>query len=413
MRKLNFVASLLLVGSCGLAMADEVPESFDILPPDGKFEVDGALRFRYSNENPARPGQSGQNAGLDTIILGAKYDSNTFFGSVQWRFYGGAYPYTPPGYTGANAQIGSVNFPQEAYLGYKINKNNSVTAGIIETPFGIGRFWDSTFYEGIGNAMGIQDAFNLGIKWSNVNGPAKFDAALLLGDAGNFVGPYGNDRYSSNISMPGYQVGPNIQNLGGTNNIEKQSIVARYTYEISAGGFKHTPGISTWYGLIKNTTTNSMGDRLYASLFDSIKYGQWNSKLAVTPMMIRPKNPDVVGNNVVTMGGYDGSYNMATKGIQSSFDLSYTFSKNLGPVSGITPYFNYSRYDKSTAGFLATQRYISGVSLSWGKVFTAVEYRLGKNDPYTNPYYNYEQGLGKGGSNSWDKTLYANIGYYF
>lgn len=104
---------------------------------------------------------------------------------------------------------------------------------------------------------------------------------------------------------------------------------------------------------------------------------------------------------------------MASRGIQSSVDLSYTFSKNLGPVSGITPYFNYSRYDKSAAGFLATQRYISGVSLSWGKVFTAVEYRLGKNDPYTNPAYNYEQGLGKGGSNSWDKTLYANIGYYF
>ena len=416
LKKCRLLVLLILILTCGLASADEVPESFAALPPDGKFELNGALRFRYSNENPARPNQSGQNAGLDTIILGAKYDSNTLFGSVQWRFYGGAYPYTPAnGYTGNNAQIGSVNFPQEAYLGYKIDPNNSVTAGIIQTPFGIGRFWDSTFFEGIGFAMGIQDAYNMGVSWLHKDGPNKFDAALLLGDAGNFVGPYGNDRYSSNISMPGYQVGPAAltPNLSGTSNIEKQSLVARYTREISAGGFKHTPGISAWYGFIQNTSTNSMGDRLYVSLFDSINYGQWNAKLALTPMMIRPKNPSAVGDNVVTMGGYDGSYNMATRGLQSSADISYTFAQALGPVTGITPYLNYSRYDKSAQGFLATERYIGGVSFSWGKVFTAVEYRLGKNDPYTNPSYNYVQGLGSGGSNSWDKTLYANVGYYF
>ena len=415
MKKLHLSILIAALFGSTAVMAEESNSSSSFLPSDGKLDFDGALRFRYSNESPSRPDQSAQQAGLDTIILGVKYDSNTLFGSVQWRFYGGAYPYNSAnGYSGSNAQIGSVNFPQEAYLGYKINPDNAVSAGIIETPFGPGRFWDSTFYEGLGNALGIQDAFNLGVKWSGKNGPAKYDVALLLGDAGNYVGPYGNDRYSSNISIPGYSFAPdNTLNISATSNIEKQSIVGRYTYDLTSGGFKHTVGASAWYGLIQNTTNGGIGDRLYASIFDSINYGQWNAKFVVSPMMIRPNNPGSIGNNVVTMGGYDGSYNVASRGVASSADISYSFTNKFGPITGITPYLNYSRYDKADSDFLATERYIGGVSFSWGKVFTAVEYRVGKNDPYTNPTNNYEQGLASGGSNTWDKTLYVNVGYYF
>ena len=391
------------------AAAEEKPNAYlgELIPSDATFVPNGAIRFRLDSENPARPNQSGQHLGLDTLILGGKYDSPTVFGSIQWRFYGGSYPYVPAnGYTGAQSSVGSVNFPQEAYLGYKLSQDSSVSAGIIETPFGIGRFWDSTFYEGLGNAMGVQDAFNLGVKYSGKSGPAKYDVAYLAGDAGNFVGPYGNDRYSSNISIPGYTLG------GSSRNTEKSSIVGRYTYDLTTGPLKHTVGASAWYGWVRNADTGNTGDRLYTALFDSINYGQWNAKFQVTPIMIRPENPN--GNNAtVTLGGYDGSYNMAARGLATSADLSYTFSKPLGPITGITPYFNYSRFDKSEQSFKASERFITGVNFSYNKVYAAIEYRVGKNDPYTNVTYNYGNGLAKGGNNQWDKVLYGNVGYYF
>jgi hypothetical protein len=112
------------------------------------------------------------------------------------------------------------------------------------------------------------------------------------------------------------------------------------------------------------------------------------------------------------MGTYDGSFNVAARGLVTSAELSYDVPLNLGGVKDVKTYVNYTRYDKA-AGFNASERVIVGASFPYGKFFTGIDYRFGKNDPYTNPTYNYAQGLATGGSNKWDSALFMSVGYYF
>lgn len=376
----------------------------EVSASEGVFKITGAVRMRLDAENPSRPNQPSTHFGLDTIRIGATYDSDTISGKILWRFYGGSYPYSETnGYRGT---FGEVNFPELAYLSYKLNSNDNVSAGLIETPFGVSRFYGSTFYLGLGNVLGVEDATNMGLKWSRTSGASKIDLAYLYKDAGSYTGPYGNDRYSSNISIPGYGIS------NGTNNTEQSSIVGRYSYQFQTTGLKHELGGSVWYGQIKNRDTNSKGDRLYLALFDSISYGSWSAKLQITPMMIRPKNP-MSANETVSMGGFDGSYNAASRGTLYSADLSYAFGKKFGDIHSITPYINYSRYSKNDPRFKESERLITGVSFAYKQVYTYLEYRLGKNDPYTNVSRNYENGIAQGGNNRWDSVFYMNIGYYF
>ncbi len=47
-------------------------------------------------------------------------------------------------------------------------------------PFGPGRFWDSSFYAGINNTMGLQDASNLGANYHfELPSATKVDLAIL------------------------------------------------------------------------------------------------------------------------------------------------------------------------------------------------------------------------------------------
>ncbi len=81
-----------------------------------------------------------------------------------------------------------------------------------------------------------------------------------------------------------------------------------------------------------------------------------------------------------------------------------------GPVSGITPYLNYSVFTKDKSGFKDSQRVIAGAHFSAGPLYIYTEMRWGRNDPYTGDYTN---GAAAGGDDRWKKVFYANIGYYF
>ena len=58
---------------------------------DGTLKIGGALRARYDYtfDNP----QNVSKLSLDTFRLDVNYDSPGLYGSAQYRFYGGAYPY--------------------------------------------------------------------------------------------------------------------------------------------------------------------------------------------------------------------------------------------------------------------------------------------------------------------------------
>jgi hypothetical protein len=140
------------------------------------------------------------------------------------------------------------------------------------------------------------------------------------------------------------------------------------------------------------------------------KFGSLGVLAEIGKQNMSPRNPSAVGNDTVTFGAYDGSFNVASKGNFYSAEVNYALPWVFGPVKDINPYLNYSLFTKDKSGFKDSQRVIAGASFSAGPLFIYTEMRWGKNDPYTGDYVS---GAAAGGEDKWKKAFYANIGYYF
>lgn len=63
----------------------------------------------------------------------------------------------------------------DAYIGYNINDNQFVQAGLQPVPFGPDRFWESNYYGGVITQIGLEDVHNLGLKYQG-----KFDTGTQV-----------------------------------------------------------------------------------------------------------------------------------------------------------------------------------------------------------------------------------------
>ena len=365
---------------------------------DGGWTFGGAIRGRYDYRSYVDPTVS--RFSFDVFRLKAGYDSSTVFGSVQYRFYGGAYPYD---YT---SQFGRINFPEWAYVGYKVSPEHTITGGLNQVPFGLLPYASSTFYETLGNLMGIEDVHNLGIKYQYKSGPVDLQLGFYPTDGGNWAGTSRDgNRYTYNI------VDADSYVVGGSNNEEKNLWVARgaYTFTHSEESSSEV-GLSMMHSTIENHDTNEDGDRDAYALHYLGKFGRLGVMAEYARQDMDPKNPAAVGNKTVTFGGFDGSFNVASKGDLYSVDLSYATDWKWRFISDVKPYVNYSIFVKDEDGFKDSERLLAGVQFSAGPLYIYTEYRLGKNDPFTG---DYTQGAAAGGDDQWKRSLYMNIGYYF
>lgn len=366
--------------------------------PDGVWTFGGAIRARYDYRSYTDPTVS--RVSLDVIRFKASYDSSTWFAAGQYRFYGGAYPYD---YTN---EVGRINFPEFAYVGFKISPEQRIIGGLNQVPFGLLPYASNTFYETMGNLMGIEDVHNLGIKYQYISGPLDLQFAFYPRDGGNWAGTSRDgDRYSYNVVDADSYVD------GGSNNAEKNLWVARGAYTFThSEGVSSEVGVSVMHSTLENHDTNEDGDRDAYALHYLGKFGRLGVMAEVARQDMDPRNPAAVGNKTVTFGGFDGSYNVASKGNLYSVDVSYATDWKWRFISDVKPYVNYSVFTKDEDGFKDSQRWLAGVQFAAGPLFIYAEYRLGKNDPFTG---DYTQGAAAGGEDKWKRSLYMNIGYYF
>ena len=365
---------------------------------EGQLKIGGALRARYDYSFDYADNVS--KLSFDTFRIDVNYDSTTFYGSAQYRFYGGAYPYD---YTD---EIGRINFPAWAWVGYKMSDSTRIVAGINQVPFGLLPYVSSTFYQSLVNAVGLEDVHNLGAKFQYTSGPLDVQLGFYPADGGDWAGTSKDaNRYSVNAVHADSYV------TGGSNNKERNILVGRLAYTVQhSEGSSSELGVSALRSTLHNADTGDDGDRNAYAVHYGGKFGALGVLAEIGRQSMSPRNPSAVGNDTVTFGAYDGSFNVASKGDFYSAELSYALPWSLGPVSKITPYLNYSAFTKDKAGFKDSQRVIAGAHFSAGPLFIYTEMRWGKNDPYTGDYVT---GAAAGGDNTWKKAFYANIGYYF
>lgn len=388
--KKNSVLALVALAIPGVGSAVQVSDALDL---------GGAVRARIDYA----PDRDIEKMSFDTLFLTARYDSDGIIGAAKYRFYGGDYPYT---YT---RSLGDISFAEYAWIGYKFDQNQRVEVGLNQVPFGLQRYFGSTFAETLGYVLGLEDLSLVGVKYGR-----QFDDINL--QAGYYVRPMwqgkgtsaGGVTYSNVVA----RADPYVDN--GSNNAERNVLVARVATKTSIANWASEYGFSGYVSTLKNEDTNRKGSRNVVAAHYAGKNGPWGLQFLAARQVMSPRNPDS-NNQTVTFGGYDGTFNVATRGNLYVADLSYELGGTYlnEQVSGIRFYANYSQYDKSKRDFRDSQRLILGGAFFVGRhVLIATEWMHGKNDPYVGGS-SYTQSLGAGGTDQWKNQLAINIGYYF
>lgn len=360
------------------------------------LDLGGAIRARWDYD----PDRDIQKFNFDTVFPTAKYTSDSWIGAAKYRFYGHSYPYK---YT---KHVGDVSFPEYAWVGYKFNPEQQIQVGLNQMPFGLQPYFGSTFFETLGNVVGLEDVEQMGAKYIQQTGDWNIQAGYYVRPAWQGKGTSNGRTYSSVVSQADSYV------TDGSDNQERNTVVLRVAKALDLGPWKSEVGLSGLTSSLENNDTDRDGRRNAVAVHYVGKNGPWGVQLQAARQQMSPRNPGT--DELVTFGGYDGTYNVASRANLYVADLSYDVTGKylFDQISGIKLYANYSAYQKSAAGFDDSQRVILGSSFSMSKLWVATEWLIGKNDPYIGGS-DYGQSLGAGGSNQWENQLYVNVGYYF
>jgi hypothetical protein len=361
------------------------------------LDLSGAIRARVDEDST----RGIHKAGIDTLMLSANYASDSWIGAARYRFYGKDYPYQ---YT---HHFGDINFAEYAWVGYRFDPTQQLQVGLNQVPFGLLRLYSDTFLETLAFTMGVEDLDEIGAKYIKDIGDWNVQAGYYARPAWPGNGTSRGSTYSSVVTPADSYV------AGGSDNIERDMFVGRLAKKVEAAGWQGEAGVSLLASTLYNRDTHRDGRRNEWALHYMGHHGPWGVKLQYTRQVMSPKNPDGA-NRMITIGGYDGTYNMATRGNLYLADASYSVSGSYlgGWVTNVKPYLSYGLYDKADPSFHDTQRWIAGTSFSLKFLSVYVEWQEGRNDPYLGGS-SYAQSLAAGGINRWRGQLYMNVGWYF
>ncbi|MCU4391890.1 hypothetical protein KTH73_14305 [Acinetobacter courvalinii] len=356
----------------------------------GAVTISGTVRANYQNKDYGEAA-SDQKIKFDVAILRLGYESPDWFGKLEYRCY-------------QYDTLCDFSTLVYGYVGYRFNSTDNITLGLQPIPFGPGRFWDSSFYAGINNTMGLQDALDLGVNYHfEMPTATKVDLAYFATDGGNYHGTSKDSaRYTANVVTSSDPLKTNMN--------EKNMWMARVDQNLkflSTNDLKVSVGGSYWYSDIENKKTSAGGNRNTWAVFNRINYKNLN--VVITGGRQSISNKDTVSPASSTFGSFDGEYDIANKGYFYTVDTSYTF-KNVKDSLNVTPYVVFSGFNKKEQGFNDSQRNIVGVAWDYKNVSLYTEYLMSKNDPFVG---GTGSSLAAGDDGKWNKLLNLMLVYNF
>lgn len=386
--------ALLLASTCvltSLAYADEVVEESQ--SQKNRIDLGGAIRMRFDYD----PDRDIQKLSFDTAIVNLDFYYDQWSGHFEHRILGGAYPYD---YTD---QVGEIHFTKKAYLEYTANEEQSVQVGLNQVPIGFQPYYTSTVIESMAYIAGIEDLYRLGVKYDY-----KKDNHEIL--AGYYAANPWKGKGTSHGAYYSNQIIPADDSLeNGTHYKEQDALALQYNYTQKGESWSSNYGVSGYYSKLesKHAAEKNGNREIYA-----LHYGLNNDLFGLK--FITLFNHIDTPYNQTTFGSYDGTFNVANKGVMYSIDLNYKIPKfNVKDINDFNIYGHYSRYDKSEKAFLDSDQFVLGSAFTYKKnLYIAAEWLFGKNNPYIGGS-NYGQSLAAGGSNQWENQVNVNIGYYF
>ena len=374
----------------------------------------GALRFNIYNKSWVDD-KTQPEATFDTWRLNVTARTKGVDLNFEYRFY--------PTF--------GTHFMKHGWLGYGFSDDLYMKLGVSQVPFGITSYASHSWWFQAPYYVGLEDDYDMGIKF-DISYIENLDLSVAYYRQAEPEGPSYNGTVTFGASGPGrysYDLVPSNE----ASNRELNQFNLRAAYHISKA---LELGVSGQIGGIYNsaldefTTSTAFAGHLVADI------SKFNFKGEVVYYDYAAK--DNKGNELKTiqMGAYGFPYRVATKSVMYVAGLAYAIPVNFGPISKVQAYVDYTYTDKLEESFVDMHHLIPGFMITAGKIYTYVDFAMGKNQPWLTP--SFGTGLDEGQLYStdvnnkyytddanlqgtpvplreldWEIRFNINIGYYF
>ena len=302
---------------------------------------------------------------------------------------------------------------EKAYIGYNLNKNQSIEAGFVYKPFAIypypqnGWTFHIPFFLGYGNniAPGITWNYNDN-NWDLKAGyyPEMLDADL---------------RYSPESATYDDLSENHLPFQAAYQNEKHHQVNLRAVHKFGNDEVgKHEVGLSGAISQLHNKITDKDGRYYAVGLHTNNNYERWNLQSSVIHYQYDAENPVGVNNDMTLMGanGFTPAYFIASEGTIASLNLAYTLPmQNMGKLKAIRFYNDYSYLDKDRSDWASSQMNTTGAMFIASPFMVWADYTWGKNANIIGGATN-GTGFTSATSENSDKWMYRvnlNLGFSF
>ncbi|UXX80239.1 hypothetical protein N7E81_03885 [Reichenbachiella carrageenanivorans] len=364
MKQLFFLFLALFAGVQS-SRSQETEDQYDLA-------IGGAVRMNYLYKSwDESQNKTGGEIAYDMIRFDIDANYNNVITSAQIRFY--------------RPDFGGILI-HHAYMGYKF-EHSEIHIGIDQVPFGIQTYASNNWFFNINYYVGLEDDYDLGVQYIYKKNKLGLKAAFFKNSempADNF------SRYSYDITGTHSEV--NQLNLKATYDFKKLEI-----------------GLSTQIGQLEETATGDLGKQSAYAVHAHGQMGPFDYKLQGTYFKIDPKGSE---KEIVYMSAYGAEYAVTTEALVLTAGLLYSWPIDAGPLKSLDFYNDFGIIGKQISGQTNSLINVLGVGVNMGKMYTYVDWALGKNHSWLGPLWTDAFGAGDPEA-SWHARFNINFGYYF
>lgn len=293
---------------------------------------------------------------------------------------------------------------QHAWVGYNFTEQWQGQLGVTKVPFGNhpynanNYFFSSNFY------VGLEDDHDLGAKLLYRGDDWDFDIAFFKNDelgGANSGASSKADRYAYDpvgIRLVGEDLYDEPIALAAETNSWALRGVRKWNIdELQSAEF----GASLQWGDMNNGV-DTVGDRTAWALHGLYNYDRWTFMGQVTQYEY---NLDVANQGIV-IGAYAYYDTIPTKATLYSANVAYSLPVNIGPITNLTFYNDFSLMTNKRFYQEDTLMNVLGMAVTAGGLYTYFDLVAARNQPFVG-------GSMSGDAKDTNTRFNINIGYYF
>lgn len=264
---------------------------------------------------------------------------------------------------------------EKAYVGYNVDEQNSVEAGLVYKPFAIypypqnGWTYHLPFFLGYGN--NIAPGINLNHESTDWDVKLGYYPEMLAEDL----------RYSPESGAYS-ELDNTFPSMSQYENEKKNQVNARIARKFETTAGKQEIGVSGAYSQLENGLTNDDGDYYAVGLHTNNNFDKFNVQSSLIHYDYDAKNPSGVDDSMTLMGanGLTPAYFIASEGTVGSVNLAYTIPmKDMGALKAVKVYNDYSYLKKHHDDWSDSQMNTTGLMFIAPPFLVWLDHTYGKN----------------------------------